>query len=113
VSDREAGQNGKAEAALVGPKLLSMDFLEQATECLKVMAHPIRLRVVDVLTQGEFSVNELAGLCRLPAHQMTEHLRLLKGHGLLGSRRRGRQVFYTIASQRLPRLLECVKGSCQ
>ncbi len=94
-------------------ELLSIEFLEQAAECLKVMAHPVRLRIVDILMQGRFPVHEVAEMCGLPPHQTSEHLRLLKGHGLLGSQRDGRTVYYHIANPRLPKLLNCVRTSCE
>ena len=92
-------------------ELLSIEFLEEAAECLKVMAHPVRLRIVDILMQGRFPVHEIAAMCDLPPHQTSEHLRLLKGHGLLSSERDGRTVYYQIANPRLPRLLDCVRAS--
>ena len=94
-------------------RLFPIESLEEAAGCLRVMAHPVRLRIVDILMQGEFPVNEIAGMCELPPHQACEHLRLLKGHGLLDSTRSGRMVFYKIANPRLPRLLECLKSTCK
>ena len=94
-------------------KLFPLESLEEAAECLRVMAHPVRLRIVDILMQGEFPVNEIAAMCDLPPHQACEHLRLLKGHGLLDSARSGRMVYYKISSPRLPRLLECLKSTCK
>ena len=94
-------------------ELLSLASLEAAAECLKVMAHPVRLRIVDILMQADLPVHEIAALCELPPHQTCEHLRLLKGHGLLGSERRGRTVLYRIENPRLPRLLECIRSTCQ
>ena len=93
--------------------LLPMSMLDPAAECLKVLAHPARLRMIEILTQGEFSVNEIAALCQLPPHQACEHLRLLKGHGHLGARRNGRLVYYRIADPRLPQLLQCIRGTCR
>lgn len=93
--------------------LLPPDSLEGAAECLKVLGHPIRLRMVEILMQGEFPVHEIAELCQLPPHQACEHLRMLKGHGFLGSRRRGRSVFYQIADPRLPQLLNCIRAACK
>jgi len=89
-------------------ELLPEETLEEAAECLKVMAHPMRLRMVNILMQGEFAVHELAALCETSANQACEHLRLLKGHGLLSSERRGRAVYYKILSPRLPRLIQCI-----
>ena len=90
-------------------KLLSFEALGPAAECLKVMAHPVRLRIVDVLTQGEFAVHEIAEMCDTTPNQTCEHLRLLKGHKLLTSQRQGRLVYYKIASPQLPSLLACIK----
>jgi DNA-binding transcriptional ArsR family regulator len=93
--------------------LLPLEMLEEAAECIKVLGHPIRLRMVEILMQGEFPVHEIAELCQLPPHQACEHLRILKGHGLLGSHRRGRLVFYEIVDPRLPRLLNCIRAACK
>ena len=94
-------------------ELLPDTTLEKAAECLKVMAHPVRLRMVNILMQGEFAVHEIAEVCKTSPNQTCEHLRLLKGHGLLSSERRGRTVYYKIASPQLPGLLECIQKNCQ
>ncbi len=93
-------------------KLIDHSLLEQAAECLKVMAHPTRLKIVDVLMQGEFAVHEIAEITETTPNQTCEHLRLLKGHGLLSSERRSRTVYYKIASPQLHNLLNCIKKSC-
>jgi ArsR family transcriptional regulator, zinc-responsive transcriptional repressor len=92
--------------------LLPDDVLESAADCLRVMAHPIRLRIVSLLTHGDFPVHHIAQACRCTPNQTCEHLRLLKTHGLLASERRGRAVYYRIASARLPRLIECIRQTC-
>ncbi len=94
------------------PKLLPLETLADATECLRLLAHPVRLRIVDILMQGEFQVHQIAALCELPPHQTSEHLRLLQGRGLLASQRRGRSVFYRIADPRLPVLIGCIRSTC-
>jgi len=94
-------------------KLIDIDKLNGAAECLKVMAHPVRLRIVNILMQGEFAVHEIAELCETSANQTCEHLRLLRGQGLLSSERRGRTVYYKILSPRLPLLLECITKHCE
>jgi ArsR family transcriptional regulator, zinc-responsive transcriptional repressor len=93
--------------------LLSMDVLSIAAECLKVMAHPVRLRIADLLMQGEFPVHEIARLCETSPDQTCEHLRLMQGRGLLTSERRGRTVYYRIAVPNLPGLIECIRKNCK
>lgn len=92
--------------------LLPLDMLENAADCLKVMAHPVRLRIVNVLMQDELPVHEIADLCLTTPNQACEHLRLLRGHDLLSSERRGKTVFYKIKSPQLPSLLKCITKHC-
>ncbi|HAU36103.1 MAG TPA: transcriptional regulator [Phycisphaerales bacterium] len=93
-------------------RLVPMESLREAAECLKVMAHPVRLRIVDILMQGRYPVRRIAEMCDLPAHQTSEHLRLLKGCRLLDCERDGRTVYYRLATPRLPALLTCIRKTC-
>ena len=95
-----------------GPDLVPMESLEAAAECLKALAHPARLRMIDILQQGEYAVHEIAAMCGVGPNQTCEHLRMLKGHGLLDSRRKGRTVYYRILAGHLPSLLACIRAQC-
>jgi ArsR family transcriptional regulator len=89
--------------------LLPPETLEEAAESLKALSHPVRLRMVDILTQGKFPVFKIAEMCDVQPHQASQHLRLLEGHGLLTSDRQGRAVYYRIQDDRLPELIECIR----
>lgn len=93
-------------------KMLPLDVLNEAAACLKVMAHPVRLRMVDILMQGDYPVRDIAEMCGLKHHQACEHLRLMQGCKLLSSERRGQSVYYKIASRQLPLLLGCIRQHC-
>ena len=71
------------------PKLTPLDALGQAAECLKTLAHPHRLRMVQMLLQGRYTVGALADACGIPSHMASEHLRLMQRCGFLTSRKRG------------------------
>lgn len=92
--------------------LLSDAVLEKAAACLKVMAHPVRLKIVNLLMTGQFAVHEIAAHCGLPASQTCEHLRLMAGYGLLEAQRDGRTVYYKIVSPQLPGLIQCIQKNC-
>lgn len=95
------------------PKLIEGDILKCASECLKILGHPVRLRIIDILMQDRFTVNELSELCSLPQNQISEHLRLMKSHNLLDSKRCGRRVYYKIINPNLPGIIECIKNNCK
>jgi ArsR family transcriptional regulator, zinc-responsive transcriptional repressor len=90
--------------------LTSIPVLEQAAECLKTLAHPHRLRIVQMLLQGRFTVGELAAECGIPSHMASEHLRLMQRCGFLANTREGRRIYYEIAEPHLGDLLACVEA---
>lgn len=89
-------------------KLTSLDGLTQAAECLKTLAHPHRLRMVQMLARDEHTVGALAEACGIPSHMASEHLGKMKDRGLLTAERRGRQIFYQIAEPHLYSIMGCV-----
>lgn len=88
--------------------LTDLESLEQAAECLKTLAHPHRLRIVQMLLRGRYAVGELAAACEIPSHMASEHLRLMQRCGFLASVKEGRSVFYEIAEPHLADLMACV-----
>lgn len=89
--------------------LINLDALSQAAECLKTVAHPHRLRIIEMLLAGDYTVGELAEACNIPSHMASEHLRLMKDRGLLHSRRDGRKIYYQIGEPHLANIMECIE----
>ena len=73
-------------------------------EVAKALASGRRAEIVDVLAQGERSVDELAGEIDQSVANTSHHLHALTRAGLLSSRREGTRVFYTLASDRVGEL---------
>ncbi len=89
--------------------LLDIDALGKAAECLKTLAHPHRLRMVQLMLRGHYSVGQLAEACVIPSHMASEHLRLMQRCGLLGSHREGRRTYYEVAQPHLAEMLACIE----
>ena len=81
------------------------DRLEKAALCLRTMAHPLRLMIIHLLSQREFSVQELEKELGASQSSISQHLNLLKDKEILASRRSAQQVFYRLHN---PRLLELI-----
>lgn len=90
-------------------KLTPLPALEQAAECLKTLAHPHRLRIVQMLLRGRYTVGELAEACEIPSHMASEHLRLMQRCGFLTSQKEGRKAYYEVAEPHLENILQCVE----
>lgn len=91
------------------PKLIPLAALERAAECLKILAHPHRLRIVQMLLNGRYTVGELAQSCGIASHMASEHLRLMQRCGLLGSKKEGRKAYYEIGEPHLANILKCIE----
>ena len=90
-------------------KLTPLPALERAAECLKTLAHPHRLRMVQMLLRGRYTVGELAEACGIPSHMASEHLRLMQRCGFLSNTKEGRKAYYQVTEQHLAKILSCVE----
>jgi predicted transcriptional regulator len=86
-----------------------LQALNEAAECLRVLAHPHRLRIVQLLLSGEaYSVNELAETCGIAQPMASDHLRLMHRCGFLSKEKDGRTTYYTIAEPHLANIMSCI-----
>lgn len=90
--------------------LTPLDGLERAAECLKTLAHPHRLRMVQMLLRNRYTVGELAEACGIPSHMASEHLRLMQRCGLLVNQRSGRRAYYRIVEPHLASIISCIES---
>lgn len=90
-------------------RLTDLEALGQAAECLRILAHPHRLRMVQMLLQNDFTVGELAEACELPSAMASEHLRLMQRCGFLTSKKESRNVYYQVAEPHLKSILKCIE----
>jgi len=88
----------------------TMQALGEAAECLRALAHPVRLRMVQQLLDGRFTVGELAEDCGIPDNVASENLRFMQHCGFLASERDGRRVYYHVAEPHLKNIMACVEA---
>ena len=65
-------------------------------DTFKVLGDTTRVRILDALSRSELCVCDIARLVRLTESAVSHQLRLLRGTRLVRTRRKGRQVFYTL-----------------
>ncbi len=84
--------------------------LLQAAECLKSLAHPMRLKLLILLESNRMTVGALAGVCNLRHNVASEHLRLMLRCGFLSVEKEGQKTFYQISEPHIFSILECIKS---
>ncbi len=89
--------------------LIPMDTLGQAAALLRVLAHPHRLRVVELLKDDRLSVGELSAALDLPPAAVSQHLSLMKAHRILDSKRDGREVYYRVVNRHALNVINCIR----
>lgn len=73
--------------------------LRAAGELLRALAAPVRLALVDELANGPRCVHELVDTVDASQSLVSQHLRVLRGAGLVTSSRRGREIAYELVDE--------------
>ena len=77
-------------------KGLPEDLLVDVVETFKALSDPTRAQLVYLLTNGEYSVNELSENVAVSVSTVSHHLAKLRAIRLVSTRREGNQIFYSI-----------------
>lgn len=81
------------------PAALSPEALELVAARFKLLAEPMRLRLLQALHDGELNVTQLVEASGATQANVSKHLGLLSNAGILSRRKDGLHVFYTIADR--------------
>ena len=83
---------------------------EVKANLFRVLGHPARVRILELLRDGERSVGALQKELALDSGGTSQHLAALRRIGLVESRREGTSVYYRVADERVFDLLEAGRG---
>ena len=78
-------------------------------EFFKAMAHPARIRVLELLCHGELTVSELINELGLEGSHVSQQLGVLRRANLVGIRKEGTTVIYSLADRRIAKVLQLAK----
>lgn len=87
----------------------SRPLSEIKAELFKALAHPARIRALEVLSGAERSVGELQPLVGIELSHLSQQLGVLRRAGLVTSRKEGASVFYSIRDDNVVELLRVAK----
>ena len=95
------------------PHPLPEDLAELIARRFRVLGDPLRVRLLDLLRDGEQTVNALADRLDAGQQNVSKHLSVLADAGMLARRKEGTHVYYRIADEGVFALCEQVCGSLQ
>ncbi len=86
--------------------------LEQLAAKLKAIAHPLRIAIIEMLSEVEcLSVTEIYQRLRIEQAAASHHLNIMKNKGVLSSKRDGKKIFYRLENEALSEIIHCVGKS--
>jgi len=87
---------------------LSPEALQLVADRFRVLAEPLRLRILQLLRNGEKNVTELTSILGTTQPNVSKHLRVLQEAGLIGRRQSGTTVYCFVADQTVFELCDVV-----
>jgi DNA-binding transcriptional ArsR family regulator len=78
-------------------------------QLFRVLGHPVRIRILELLVNGERTVGDLQAELELDSSGTSQHLAALRQLGVLESRRAGTSTYYSIKDPRVSQLLAVAK----
>ncbi len=86
-----------------------MSSFGQKVELLRVIAHPVRVRILDELIKGVKCVSDLEEFLEISQPNISQHLGLLRNHGIIDYYVDGRLRCYFLVDPIIPDILKLIK----
>jgi ArsR family transcriptional regulator len=87
----------------------SKKIYEARADIMKALAHPLRLEMIDLLSKKEFCVEDIARQVEAERSNVSRHLSVLAGAGIVESRKEGLKVFYSLKVPCVLNFFGCVE----
>jgi DNA-binding transcriptional ArsR family regulator len=78
-------------------------------EFFKALSHPLRIRILDELREGEVGVNDLSARLKVEQSSVSQQLALLRSRNFLTTRKDGQNVYYSVRDREIFRLLDAAR----
>ncbi|HIG03731.1 MAG TPA: ArsR family transcriptional regulator [Candidatus Poseidoniales archaeon] len=96
-------------AAISESVKLDPAFLQKAAGIIKMLGHPDRLRIVELLQTGEHCVSSIQEYMGLSQPITSQHLMQMRKRGLVDRHRDGNKMMYFVANPLIFKLLTCLR----
>jgi ArsR family transcriptional regulator len=83
--------------------------IQQASQAIKAIAHPLRLKILCVLGDQEISVQDIVEQVGTSQSNISQHLAILRDKGVLATRKEANKVYYRIGDLRTLKLVSMMR----
>ncbi|WP_425325247.1 ArsR/SmtB family transcription factor [Planococcus soli] len=86
-----------------------MEMQRFKSEFFKALAHPLRIRILEILAEGDKSVNEIQLLAESEGSAVSQQLTVLKAKNIVTGTKEGNRVIYSLRDPMITELLDVAK----
>lgn len=86
-------------------------LFEIQADLIAMFANPKRLMILDLLSESELSVGEIAQRLDLPIQNVSQHLRGMRDRGVVVARKAGQAVYYTLSNPKFAQACKLVRAA--
>jgi len=79
-------------------------FVKQA-KLLRILAHPKRLEILNLLAQKSLTVTEIYSMLDLPQANISQHLNILREANVVATKRIGKEIYYRLSNKKINKFL--------
>lgn len=95
----------RADDPREGKLMMTTPLHQMKAEFFKVLSHPLRIRVLELLSEREYSVGELLREVQIEPSNLSQQLAVLRRAGLVTTRKEGSTVYYSLISDQIADLM--------
>lgn len=88
---------------------MNLDIQQFKADFFKALAHPLRIKILEILSQGDKSVNEILELLELEGSAVSQQLSILRTKNIVIGNKEGNRVIYSLRDPAIIELLSVAK----
>lgn len=85
------------------------NIIQMSSKIFKALSDPTRLKMVEILKEGEICACNFAPLTQKAQPTVSQHLRILENAGIVKSRKEGKMVIYSVTNRKIFDLIKLAK----
>lgn len=97
------------EPATIIPTRIDPRVFERAARVIRILGHPLRLRILEALEFGERNVTDLQDELETAQAVVSQQLAILRSENVVAARRDGPRVYYRTIEPKVSRILDCIR----
>ncbi len=90
---------------------MNKSYYEEKSEIFKALSNPVRLQIIDILSEGEKCVCEITQIMKCEQPHISKSLAKLKAAGLITDRKDGLNVYYKLTIPCLSNFIKCLNNN--